>query len=284
MKVVRKINTSAVLAVDDDGRELVALGRGIGFCDAGSQLDPSRVQRTFYNVDARYVGLMDELPVDVLEFSSHIIDLATGLVPYELSPNLPFILADHIAFAVERARKGIVVHMPFSYDLRQQYPVEYKIGEFAVKSMQKQFDVRMPKYEITGVAMAFINNMVEPRSDFSAQKDAEAFDGLLDQATSVIEHELGVSVDRMGFNFARYATHMQYLFDRMRTDEQLATTDEATLDMYESVTDTQPHIAACVDAIDHIFLDQAGHNLTKEERLYLFIHVNRFANKEGKTE
>lgn len=31
MRTIKKINTSAVLCVDDDGRQLIALGKGLGF-------------------------------------------------------------------------------------------------------------------------------------------------------------------------------------------------------------------------------------------------------------
>ena len=55
--------------------------------------------------------------------------MSTGLLSYEVSPNLPFILADHIAYAVKRKEQNIVVRMPLSFDVRQQYPVEFRIGE-----------------------------------------------------------------------------------------------------------------------------------------------------------
>ena len=133
MEIVKRINTSAVLCVDGNGRQLVAFGRGLGFKNVGDEVPLSEIQRTFYNVSSRYIALVDEVPDELLELTSDVIDMSTGLLPYEVSPNLPFILADHIAYAVKRKEQNIVVRMPLSFDVRQQYPVEFKIGVYYFK-------------------------------------------------------------------------------------------------------------------------------------------------------
>lgn len=52
MKIVRKINNNAAVAQDKKGREMVVLGRGVGFGTIPYELtDLSRIYRTFYEVD-----------------------------------------------------------------------------------------------------------------------------------------------------------------------------------------------------------------------------------------
>lgn len=92
MEIVKRINTSAVLCIDGNGRQLVAFGRGLGFKDVGDELPLSEIQRTFYNVSSRYIALIDEVSDELLELTSDVIDMSTGLLPYEVSPNLPFFL------------------------------------------------------------------------------------------------------------------------------------------------------------------------------------------------
>lgn len=62
MEIVKRINTSAVLCVDGNGRQLVAFGRGLGFKNVGDEVPLSEIQRTFYNVSSRYIALVDEVP------------------------------------------------------------------------------------------------------------------------------------------------------------------------------------------------------------------------------
>ncbi|WP_419030774.1 CAT RNA binding domain-containing protein [Collinsella stercoris] len=38
MEIAKRINTSAVLCIDGNGRQLVAFGRGLGFKDVGDEL------------------------------------------------------------------------------------------------------------------------------------------------------------------------------------------------------------------------------------------------------
>ena len=142
--------------------------------------------------------------------------MSTGLLPYEVSPNLPFILADHIAYAVKRKEQNIVVRMPLSFDVRQQYPVEFKIGEYALRIIRKRLNVRLPAHEAVGIAMAFINNMADSDScEVVKEFSADIYDRVLEESTVAVENRLGIQVDREGFDYARFATHLQYLFNRL---------------------------------------------------------------------
>lgn len=277
IRVTRKINTSAVLARDDDGRELVALGRGIGFIELGAPIDLSRVSQTFYNVDERYLVLLNEIPLEVVEFATQIVQVARGLLSYELTPGIPFVLADHIAFAIKRARQGVVVHMPLSFDVEQRYPIEYRLGELAVKRINEQFSVRLPCREAVGIAMAFLNNIAAPGTSERVERDAR-LDDVLEQATAAVERCLDVRVDRASFNYSRFATHLQYLYQRVVAGQSI---ESGNAELYGPLCGQYPDIAHCVDEISGIFARELARELTEEERLYLMLHVNRIAAKAG---
>ena len=103
MKIIRKINNNAAVAQDRKGREMVVLGRGVGFGTMPYELtDLSRIYRTFYDVDPRYFDALAELPQDVVLASADIVEQAEIALDGELNPNLTFTLADHIAFAIQR--------------------------------------------------------------------------------------------------------------------------------------------------------------------------------------
>lgn len=92
MRVVKRINHNAALLVNDKGTELVALGKGIGFPDGPDEVSLAQIERTFYNVDARYLPLLNEIDPKVMEFSAQIADVARTNISRELSANLPFTL------------------------------------------------------------------------------------------------------------------------------------------------------------------------------------------------
>ena len=137
MKIIRRINHNAALAVDKAGNELIVLGKGIGFPKVPYILtDMSKVQKTFYGVDNRYAEMMAALPHSVFLSSADIVEQAEINLERELNPNVTFTLADHLQFALERLHQGLNFDMLLSYDVQHLYPQEYELGHLALDIVQ----------------------------------------------------------------------------------------------------------------------------------------------------
>lgn len=276
MRAVRRINNNVVLCRDGNGRELIALGKGIGFGDIPREIPVGEIERTFYDMDERYQPLLEELPQEVLSFAARIVDIGRNELPYPLSPNAAFVLADHINFALERARKKIRVRMPLAYDMEQMYPVEYRIGKHAVRRIQKEFLVSLPESEAAGIAMSLLNNR-QDQEEPEAQNTVPD-EEMLEDITEIVENHFHILVERSGFNFSRYATHLQYLFQRVHAGRAL---NSDNLRMYASLREEYPEISGCVEKIA-AHMGEVWHcELTEEEKLYLILHVNRICMREG---
>lgn len=272
MKVIRPINNNAVLAVDGNGTEVVVLGRGLAHTPRGGEIDLDAIERTFYEVDQRYVDLLGDLPPEAIELATSLVDLAQTMLSYQLSPNAAFALADHIAFTVDRARKGLVMHFPLTYDVQQQYPVEFKIGEYAHKRIQEVFGVRIPRGESTGVALCLINNIFEESSEGTAsQKRAEQ---VFERVVSMVERDMGVTLERDSFRFARFATHVNYLLQRLNGGENLL---DGNIDPNTFLDRIDPEVDACVIHVAGYLGRVYEKELTPEECFYLYLHVARIA-------
>ena len=51
MKVIKNINNNVAICVDDNGHEVVAMGKGIGFSKPPYEVDLSKIDRTYYSLD-----------------------------------------------------------------------------------------------------------------------------------------------------------------------------------------------------------------------------------------
>lgn len=271
MKVVKSINHNAAILVNDKGRELVAIGRGIGFPTESGEVSLGQIERTFYGVDPRYLSLLDEIDPDIMEFASQIADIARANISRELSANLPFTLADHISFAIKRCREHMYVQMPLSCDVQQCYPIEYKIACLAHAGIEREFDVSMPRGERAGIALCIVNSVMASSSK-AKSNDARREEALIDKLTKTIEREMAIRVDRGGFDYARYETHVRYLLERVRVNAPL-NTDNAAL--YGPLSSDYPDIAECVDKMAELIQGVYGAPVTIEEKVYLMLHVNR---------
>lgn len=277
MRALRKINNNAVFCLDSSGREMIAMGKGIGFEKMPRDIALSEIERTFYNIDQQYLTVLQDLPEDVVEFSARIIDIARNELPYELSPNVIFTLADHLSFARERARKQIKVRMPLAYDVEQLYPEEYKIGKYTVRRFQKEFHIGLPPEEAVGIAMNLLNARGSSNQDTPPSEQDQLVD-MLEEITEIVENHFHLIVGRDTFNYSRYATHLQYLFGRIRSGQVI---NSDNLAMYHSLREEYPDVAACVEEIGAHIQQKWGCALTEEEELYLILHVNRICIKEG---
>lgn len=275
MRVVKKINNNVAVCVDAAGRELVAFGKGIGFGAIPRDVPLKDIQRTFYNIDDSGQNIMRDLPSEVVLFSARIIDAAVNELPYDLSPNAVLLLADHIAFALERTRKQLNVRMPLAYDIQQTYPAEYELAEYAVERIRREFQVGLPKEEAVGIAINLINARASDAPQEKAGRDDAA---MLEDVTRIVEEHFHITVDRESFNFSRYATHLQYLFQRIHQEKAI---DSENLRMYKDLRAEFPDISDCVEKIAEHVSKTWRCSLSEEEKLYLILHVNRICAKEG---
>jgi len=280
MQVVKKVNNNTAVCIDGYGRELVAFGRGIGFPATPYELtDLSKIQRTFYDISPQYLEMIELLPSDVVELTSTLVDTARGTLPYRLSPNLLLTLADHISFAIERKKKGVFVKMPLAYDIEQIYPEEMKLARKALRSIWLQFKVRLPDDEASGIAMAFINARIYSDKEKHNGND-ESMDSrhILNEITYIIEKNMNVKIDVTSFNYARYATHIQYLLERLQKGKGIDSINQA---VYETMRQEYEETAACADQVVRYLKKKYGFEVTDEEHLYLMLHINRVCTSEG---
>lgn len=276
MIVVKNINNNVALCLDSKGQEVVVFGKGVGFLKPPSEVPLSKIQRTFYDLNRKFLPLLDDIPLDVIDFTSRQVALIRGKLPYETNANLIMTLADHLAFAMTRAKRGIYTPMPSIYEMEQNYPVEVEIGRQIVKAMEQAFHVKLPKGEVQGVAMHFINASLGSPS--SGQLTAEEeYETILERMTQIVEHALQITIRRDTFNYARFATHVQYLLKRVQADSPI---DSDNLQMYASIRDEYKDVSACVDQIHEYLQRNWSIDLSEEEKLYLIMHINRVISQE----
>lgn len=95
MKVIKKINNNVALGLDGNNHEVIIFGKGIGFEKMPYELtDLSRVDRTYYDIDRRYYGLLTEIPEKTFLLVTKLLDTARSKIQGNLNPNLVFVLAD----------------------------------------------------------------------------------------------------------------------------------------------------------------------------------------------
>ncbi len=273
MKALKKINNNFALCLDSNGVEMIAYGRGVGFGQFPCEVPLAKIERTYYNVSEQYQALIHDLPDEVFRIAAGTVKDAHIKYQMELNPNITFLLADHIAFSIQRVRKGLRIDFPFSYDVEHLYPNEYELAKTCVNRVRREIGVALPANEIVGIALHFINN-----NQKKEQPEAEETEAALETTTRIAEKELGIKISRSGYNYYRYCSHIRYLLCRIGENRQIVNGDP---EMYEQISRAYPQLLQCSEKIIQWLNQHYGTHCTREEQLYLIIHLNRLQMGES---
>lgn len=273
MKIIKKINTSAALALDSAGREIIVLGKGIGFPKVPYELtDLSKIERTFYDVDSKYLGMIENLPQSILLASADIAEEAEIELDCQLNPNLSLTLADHLHFAVERLKNGINLTAPIAYDISHLYPREYELRNQALLILQKKTGIELPAHEAISVALHLINAEMENGDlhNFITMMQ------IIDEVDHIIEKALHFKLDKESYNYSRFATHMRYLIQRLQSDTQ---TENQVNTMLRTLMREYPDIYLCALKVMEYFRSKWKWQCTDDEIVYLMMHIHRVKDR-----
>ncbi|WP_312430105.1 PRD domain-containing protein [Lacrimispora sp.] len=277
MRAIKKINNNVAICVDGKNKELIAFGKGLGFPSMPYEItDLSLISMTFYRIDNRFYSLLQDVPENVFEVSALIVDKTRRTLNCNMNPNLIISLADHIHFAIIRLKKYKKLQMLFSYDVEQLYPNETELGRFAVKLIQEKLYVKLPESEITNIAMHFVNAEEETAYEENVQGGEE----LINAAVEQIEKFFSIQIDRDGFSYNRFVTHMRYYLKRVK-EKKLFMDDNAS--MIRAMKAESPEIYECARQIEELIGNRLQESRVEDEILYLMIHINRITRNAEKT-
>ena len=110
VRVLKTINNNVVSCLDDQGKELVVMGKGLGFgAKPGDPLNGKLVEKVF-RMDSpetitRLKDTFARLPEQLLELCSQVIDYANEVLGRRLNESIYLTLTDHIQFAIQRSER-----------------------------------------------------------------------------------------------------------------------------------------------------------------------------------
>ena len=277
MTVEKVINNNIVSAYDETGREVVVMGRGIGFgVRAGAVIDNSKIEKVFriksQGVAEQFKELLANMPLEHAQISNDIISYAKSTLKLKLNQSIYVTLTDHINFAIERYQKGINLENALLWEIKRFYPQEYGLGRYAIDLIRERLHVSLPEDEAGFIALHFVN--AEYGTDI---RDALHFPNQMKDILDIVTRELGIRLDEGSLHYERFITHVKFLLQRVYRKELLP--DEES-ELAEMMKKKYPKEYACSEKIADYIEEAAGCRLSAEEIMYLSMHIRRIAMAE----
>lgn len=272
MEIKKIINNNIVSSVDRDGRELVVMGRGIGFGKRpGQQIDEESVEKIFRmdNKDSleRFEELLTDLPLEYVQLTNEIISYTKASIGIKLSQNVYLTLIDHISFAIDRCKEGMHFSNALLEEIKLFYPKEYLVGKYALRLIEEKTSLKMPDDEAATIAMHLVN------AEYNS-KISDTF-----HMTNMIQE----MVERIEAKFPQFkensmhkdwlVSNLKYIAHRiMKLPAVEGTEDREYRNMLRKHCEEEYNL---VDEINEFLIKKYDCSMTDEEKIYLAISIKR---------
>lgn len=276
LTVAKVLNNNIAVVVDEHGNDCIAMGRGIAFQrKRGDELDERDVERLFTQrvpeLTRRFGDLATSISEEYFEAAQAIVEHAKLRLRHDLDDGIYLALADHIHFAIQRARAGATVDGLLTFEIKIAYRDEFECARAAVAYLNRIFNVELPEEEAGFIALHFVN-----------ASTGVDMDGAVGIAT-IIQHALGIVRDRLEIDFDedstayyRFMIHLKLFAQRvLAKGSSNDSAIEADRGLIATVRRDYPDSYACAEEIaayaDHSF----DYTVPQSEQVYLALHIER---------
>ncbi|MBQ8836192.1 MAG: PRD domain-containing protein [Clostridia bacterium] len=275
MKVIKAINNNNLCVIDDQGREQIVSGKGIGFGKKyGDTVDISQIQKTYLITDSelqkKMITMLKEIPFEYMVFANDIVEHIKKEYSSKLNESLLVTLSDHIAFTIERKKNGMEFTNPLIDSIRESYPKELALGEYCVEQMRERLGIELGVDEAGFIAMHIINASLNTKMD-----DIYRITKLINGCIEIAEYYYKEKFDRSSVEFERFASHLKHLAQRLFLNKPLPNAfgdDDTFVTMIKKTCVSQYKCALC---IQKYIQETYKKTINNDELVTLTVHLKR---------
>ena len=277
MKIIRVLNTNAVVSMDSCSQEIIITGAGIGFKKKkGEELDKSRVEKIYClkSVEDNYrlQQVVREISEKYLEIAGKVVN-ASREAGLKVRDTLYVTLTDHINSAVERYQSGISLKNLMRHEIRKFYPQEYRVAKEAIEWIRKMTDIDLGEDEAGFIAMHIISSELESSEVSDVQKMTELINAII----KIVKIHFRIEFDEDSVSYQRFLTHLKFFSARVLDGEVY---QDSMGEIYQAMVAQNGHAYTGVEKVARFIEKQYGYRISIDEELYLLIHIKRILDEQ----
>ena len=277
--IIKRILTNNAVVIDDENQqEKIVCGKGIAFKKRpGMEIDEMSINQTFIleggGEYSRFEQLLKDVPLEYLELSSEIINMAKLEFAKKFKDNVIITLSDHLYVAIKRCREGMTISNPLLWDIKNFYEIEYDIGLRALELIKNKFHIQLPNDEAGFIALHIVNvELDEDNMDHIFQVTK-----VIQEIMTIVKYHFHAEFDTANVYYYRFITHLKFFALRLLKDNQFNEDEENEL--LDVVKDKYCTSYECVLKIKDFLEKKYNYTLQEDEIVYLTIHVHRVVHK-----
>lgn len=270
------LNNNLVLTKNSAGEEIIVKGKGVGFQKSkGDILDESRIEKIFTfdksRQGRRFRSFISSIQAEFIDMADKIVDYALMQYDMKLSDSIYIALSDHLEGVYSRYQNGMQLPNGLLFDIQRMYRQEYDVGKFALRLLKQEKDMALRNDEAGYIAMHFINAQTD-----HDMEDIYIITKVVGEVLDLVQMHFGIVFNDEDYNYQRLQTHLKFFAQRLLMGSLYYEQDDG---LFEVIRERYPDVYACVLKIEKHIVDQYHYNMSKEEMLYLMIHIERVRGK-----
>lgn len=283
LTIAKILNNNIAIVVDGQGQDCIAMGKGVAFGrKRGDVLAEAEVERLFTQhvpeLSRRLDGLIALIPEEYFEAAQAIVEHARLRLGRDLEDGVYLALADHIHFAVERARKGQVIANRLTFETKMVYRDEFECAQVALAYLDRVFDVELPEDEAAFIALHFVNASTGVGMEATTEMAT-----IIQRSLAIVRERLGIAFDEDSLAYYRFMVHLKLFAQRaVSGGDAPLNADVEDRRLIAMVQREYTVAAACADDIVDYVRRQHGCEVSGNEWMYLAMHIERVRNGEAR--
>ncbi len=278
MRIYKILNNNAAVVRDEQGREKIIMGKGICYQKKlGAEVDQAVVDKTFFlsaeDANSKFQVLVKDIPMEHIAIGEEIISQAREKLGKRLNDMVYISLIDHVHTSIVRFLDGITVKNVLLWDIKRFYKQEFEIGLWALARIKEQLKVELLQDEAGFIALHLANAQM----DESSMHNMYEITKVMQEVLNIVKYFFQVEFQEEDVYYYRFITHLKFFAQRLVEHNNYE--DDDNDDLFEVIRQKYERSYHCVERITQFIQKKYGHSMSREEQLYLTIHIERAIHK-----
>ena len=281
MVISKVLNNNVVIALKDDGTELVLMGTGIGFQKkVGNHIDDEKIQKTFElkgDLDSlRVEEMLSEIPEDIIEMSYRILKKSKEKLNKEMNETAFLSFADHLHTAIQRSEKNIQLKNFLLWDIKRFFPKELAIAQEGIRWVNEEMNTNLSEDEAGFLTLHIVNAEIDNSSE-----DAIKLTQLIEEILTTIKYTLKINFVEQDIYFQRFITHLRFFSASVirASNGEHEEDYRAEPESFELITTKYKEAYIATKKVVELLANRWNYEVSPDEQVYITIHLARIMDK-----
>lgn len=276
MKVEKVLNNNAFISMDENGQEIIIMGKGIAFGKKqGQDVELVSGYKIFSNSDLelnqRFKKIVSDIPEEYMKITEQVVLILEKEYDKKVNDIIYVTLTEHIHGAVERFKKGIQIKNPLLLDIKRLFKDEYEVSKQTLEVIKEEFGISFDEDEAGYIAQHIVNAQLD-----DDMTDVVNITKIMQEILNIIKYSYRMEFNEESIYYYRFVTHLKFFAQRILNRSSYEDDNE---EIFEVFKEKYTNSYNCVLKINSLIKKTYNYELSKDEQLYLMIHIERITTK-----